>query len=29
MFNYTQGDNEVPVNGEETAQYALRTQFSW
>lgn len=27
MFNYTQGDNEV--TGDETAQYALRTQFSW
>ncbi|MBP7466316.1 MAG: hypothetical protein KA776_08675, partial [Pseudoxanthomonas sp.] len=27
MFNYTQGDNEV--NGDQTAQYALRTQFSW
>jgi len=27
MFNYTQGDNEV--TGDETAQYALRTQFAW
>lgn len=27
MFNYTKGDNEV--TGDETAQYALRTQFSW
>ena len=27
MFNYTQGDNQV--NGDQTAQYALRTQFSW
>ena len=27
MLNYTQGDNEV--TGDETAQYALRTQFSW
>lgn len=25
MFNYTQGDNQV--NGDETGQYALRTQF--
>ncbi|MBX3710982.1 MAG: hypothetical protein KF800_03365 [Lysobacter sp.] len=27
MFNYTKGENEV--NGDETAQYALRTQFSF
>ena len=27
MFNYTQGDNAV--NGDQTGQYALRTQFSW
>ncbi|MBB6064043.1 OprO/OprP family phosphate-selective porin [Pseudoxanthomonas broegbernensis] len=27
MFNYTQGDNEF--TGDETGQYALRTQFSW
>jgi len=27
MFNYTKGDNEV--TGDETAQYALRTQFAW
>ena len=27
MFNYTQGDNEV--TGDETAQYAVRTQFSF
>lgn len=27
MFNYTQGDNAA--NGDQTAQYALRTQFSW
>jgi phosphate-selective porin OprO/OprP len=27
MFNYTQGDNEV--TGDETSQYALRTQFAW
>lgn len=27
MFNYTRGDNEV--NGDETGQYALRTQFSF
>ncbi|MCA0393518.1 MAG: OprO/OprP family phosphate-selective porin [Proteobacteria bacterium] len=27
MFNYTQGDNEV--TGDETGQYALRTQFAW
>jgi len=27
MLNYTQGDNEV--TGDETAQYALRTQFNW
>ena len=27
MFNYTQGENEV--TGDETGQYALRTQFSW
>ena len=27
MFNYTQGDNEF--NGDETGQYALRTQFNW
>ncbi|SDQ89884.1 phosphate-selective porin OprO and OprP [Pseudoxanthomonas sp. CF385] len=27
MFNFTQGDNEV--TGDETAQYALRTQFAW
>ena len=27
MFNYTQGDNRV--TGDETAQYAVRTQFSW
>jgi phosphate-selective porin OprO/OprP len=27
MFNYTKGENEV--NGDETAQYALRTQFNW
>lgn len=27
MFNYTQGENEV--NGDETGQYALRTQFSF
>ena len=27
MFNYTQGENEV--TGDETAQYALRTQFAW
>jgi len=33
MFNYTQGENEVPfgpgLRGDETAQYALRTQFNW
>ncbi len=27
MFNYTQGDNEV--TGDETAQYAVRTQFAF
>ena len=27
MFNYTQGDNEV--NGDQTSQYAVRTQFAW
>ncbi|HZF98112.1 MAG TPA: porin [Pseudoxanthomonas sp.] len=27
MFNYTKGENEV--NNDETAQYALRTQFNW
>jgi len=27
MFNYTQGDNEL--TGDETGQYALRTQFSF
>ncbi len=27
MFNYTQGDNET--NGDETGQYALRTQFAF
>lgn len=27
MFNYTQGENEV--NGDETGQYALRTQLSF
>ncbi len=27
MFNYTQGDNEV--TGDETGQYALRTQFAF
>ncbi|MGY1408965.1 MULTISPECIES: OprO/OprP family phosphate-selective porin [unclassified Luteimonas] len=27
MFNYTQGDNGF--TGDETGQYALRTQFSW
>ena len=27
MSNYTQGDNRV--TGDETAQYAVRTQFSW
>lgn len=27
MFNYTQGDNQV--NGDETGQYALRTQFAF
>ena len=27
MFNYTQGDNSV--TGDETGQYALRTQFAW
>jgi phosphate-selective porin OprO and OprP len=27
MFNYTQGENET--NGDETGQYALRTQFSF
>lgn len=27
MFNYTRGENEV--NGDETGQYALRTQFSF
>ena len=27
MFNYTQGENEV--TGDETAQYAVRTQFSF
>jgi phosphate-selective porin OprO/OprP len=27
MFNYTKGENEV--NGDETGQYALRTQFSF
>ncbi|KAF1700741.1 OprO/OprP family phosphate-selective porin [Pseudoxanthomonas kaohsiungensis] len=27
MFNYTQGENEV--TGDETGQYALRTQFAW
>ncbi len=27
MFNYTMGENEV--NGDETGQYALRTQFSF
>lgn len=27
MFNYTQGDNEV--TGDETAQYAVRTQFNF
>ncbi len=27
MLNYTKGENEV--NGDETAQYALRTQFSF
>ena len=27
MFNYTKGENEV--NGDETGQYALRTQFAF
>lgn len=27
MFNYTKGDNQV--TGDETAQYAVRTQFNW
>ena len=27
MFNYTQGDNEV--TGDQTGQYAVRTQFAW
>ena len=27
MFNYTKGENEF--NGDETGQYALRTQFAW
>lgn len=27
MFNYTRGENEV--TGDETGQYALRTQFAW
>ena len=27
MFNYTQGDNDF--TGDETGQYALRTQFSF
>ena len=27
MFNYTQGDNQV--TGDETGQYAVRTQFAW
>jgi len=27
MFNYTRGDNEL--TGDETGQYAVRTQFSW
>lgn len=27
MFNYTMGENEV--TGDETKQYAVRTQFSW
>ncbi|GAB2494414.1 OprO/OprP family phosphate-selective porin [Arenimonas alkanexedens] len=27
MFNYTQGDNEI--TGDETAQYAIRTQFNF
>lgn len=27
MFNYTQGDNGF--NGDQTGQYALRTQFAW
>lgn len=27
MFNYTRGENEV--NGDETGQYAIRTQFAW
>lgn len=27
MFNYTQGDNKY--TGDQTAQYAVRTQFSW
>ena len=27
MFNYTRGDNEF--TGDQTGQYALRTQFSW
>jgi phosphate-selective porin OprO and OprP len=27
MFNYTKGDNGV--TGDETGQYALRTQFNW
>jgi len=27
MFNYTRGDNEL--TGDETGQYALRTQFAW
>ncbi|MGJ4802290.1 porin [Luteimonas sp. SDU82] len=27
MFNYTQGDNAF--TGDETGQYALRTQFAW
>jgi len=27
MLNYTRGDNDV--SGDETGQYALRTQFSW
>lgn len=27
MFNYTRGENEV--NGDETGQYAVRTQFAW
>jgi phosphate-selective porin OprO/OprP len=27
MFNYTRGENEV--NGDDTGQYAVRTQFAF